>query len=30
MTTIAETRIIPEDLHSTWKRMRKAFAELES
>jgi ATP adenylyltransferase len=29
MTTIAETRILPEDLETTWKRMREAFAELE-
>jgi ATP adenylyltransferase len=28
MTTIAETRILPEDLEETWKRLRKAFAEL--
>jgi len=28
MTTIAETRILPEDLETTWKRMRRAFAEL--
>jgi ATP adenylyltransferase len=27
MTTIAESRIIPEDLETTWKRMRAAFAE---
>jgi ATP adenylyltransferase len=27
MTTIAETRILPEDLETTWKRMRAAFAE---
>jgi ATP adenylyltransferase len=27
MTTIAETRILPEDLETTWKRMRQAFAE---
>jgi ATP adenylyltransferase len=25
MTTIAETRILPEDLQTTWKRMRGAF-----
>jgi ATP adenylyltransferase len=30
MTTIAETRILPEDLEATWKRMRAAFAELKS
>jgi ATP adenylyltransferase len=28
MTTIAETRILPEELESTWKRMREAFGEL--
>ena len=28
MTTVAETRILPEDLETTWKRMREAFAEL--
>jgi ATP adenylyltransferase len=28
MTTVAETRILPEDLETTWKRMRKAFAEV--
>ena len=26
MTTVAETRILPEDLETTWKRMREAFA----
>ena len=30
MTTVAETRILPEDLETTWKRMRAAFAELKS
>ena len=29
MTTVAETRILPEDLETTWKRMREAFGELE-
>ena len=29
MTTVAETRILPEDLETTWKRMRAAFAELD-
>jgi ATP adenylyltransferase len=28
MTTVAETRILPEDLETTWKRMREAFAAL--
>jgi len=28
MTTIAETRVLPEELATTWKRMRAAFAEL--
>jgi len=27
MTTVAETRILPEELETTWKRMRAAFAE---
>jgi len=27
MTTVAETRILPEDLAITWKRMREAFGE---
>jgi ATP adenylyltransferase len=27
MTTVAETRILPEDLDLTWKRMRAAFVE---
>jgi ATP adenylyltransferase len=26
MTTIAEPRILPEDLQTTWKRMREALA----
>jgi ATP adenylyltransferase len=25
MTTLAETRVLPEDLETTWKRMREAF-----
>jgi ATP adenylyltransferase len=29
ITTIAETRILPEDLKTTWRRMREAFAQLE-
>lgn len=28
MTTVAETRMLPEDLETTWKRLRQAFAEL--
>jgi ATP adenylyltransferase len=27
MTTIGETRVLPEALEVTWKRMRDAFAE---
>jgi ATP adenylyltransferase len=27
MTTVAETRVVPEDLPATWKRLRTAFAE---
>jgi len=30
MTAIAETRILPEDLETTWKRLRQAFAAVES
>jgi len=30
MTTVAETRILPEDLATTWKRMREAFGETGS
>jgi ATP adenylyltransferase len=30
MTTIGETRVLPEDLDITWKRMRGAFTELET
>jgi ATP adenylyltransferase len=29
MTTIGETRVLPEDLPTTWKRMRAAFAGLK-
>lgn len=28
MTTLAETRILPEDLKTTWQRLRQSFAEL--
>ncbi len=28
MTTVAETRVIPEDLHDTWNRLHAAFAEI--
>ena len=28
MTTVAETRVLPEDLDVTWKRMRQAYAEV--
>jgi ATP adenylyltransferase len=30
MTTVSETRVLPEDLETTWKRLRAAFAELAS
>jgi ATP adenylyltransferase len=28
MTTVAETRVLPEDLETTWRRLRAAFSEL--
>jgi ATP adenylyltransferase len=28
MTTVAETRVLPEDLETTWRRMRAGFAGL--
>jgi ATP adenylyltransferase len=27
MTTVAETRVLPEDLSSTWRKLRDAFAK---
>ena len=27
MTTVAETRVLPEDLETTWRRLRAAFVE---
>jgi ATP adenylyltransferase len=29
VTTVSETRILPEDLETTWKRMREAFGEIQ-
>jgi len=29
MTTVSETRVLPEDLDTTWRRMRDAYAELQ-
>ena len=29
ITTVAETRVLPEDLETTWKRLREAFAEIQ-
>ena len=28
ITTVSETRVLPEDLSTTWRRLREAFAEL--
>ncbi len=30
ITTVAETRILPEDLEATWRRLRAAFAALKT
>jgi ATP adenylyltransferase len=29
MTTVAETRVLPEDLDTTWKRLREAFEQIK-
>ncbi len=29
ITTVAETRVLPEDLETTWRRLREAFAEIQ-
>jgi ATP adenylyltransferase len=29
MTTVSETRVLPENLETTWKRMRAAFTEMD-
>ncbi|MGA2215882.1 MAG: HIT domain-containing protein, partial [Bryobacteraceae bacterium] len=30
MTTVAETRVLPEDLPTTWRKLRAAFAKPEA
>ncbi len=30
ITTVAESRVLPEDLATTWRRMREAYAEIDS
>ena len=30
MTVVGETRVIPEELQDTWKRLRAGFKELEA
>ena len=30
ITTIAETRVLPEDLETTWRRLRETFAQLDN
>jgi ATP adenylyltransferase len=29
ITTVAETRVLPEELEITWRRLREAFAQLD-
>jgi ATP adenylyltransferase len=29
MTTVAETRVLPEDLSNTWRKLRDAFAKMD-
>ncbi len=29
ITTVAETRVLPEDLETTWKRLREAYGEIQ-
>jgi len=29
MTTVAETRVLPEGMETTWRRLREAFAEIQ-